>query len=178
MADKTLTLEIGQHRERRLKRTFARSVHTAHEAQVDHMQRFEAQIPEIVVNRLLQLRRRHGRIPRGIRAAATAHLGDDHEILRIGMQRFADQPIGDVRPIEVAGVNVVDPARHRLAQHGDRLVVILGRTKNARPRELHRPITHAAHGAVAKSIGAGAGDIGHIGTPRLYPPYGPTGRKR
>ena len=40
------------------------------------------------------------------------------------MQRFFDQLIGDVRPIEVAGVDVIDSEPNDLAQDCDRAVVI------------------------------------------------------
>jgi hypothetical protein len=40
------------------------------------------------------------------------------------MQRFFDQLIGDMRPIEVAGVDVIDSEPNDLAQDCDRAVVI------------------------------------------------------
>ena len=73
------------------------------------------------------------------------------------MQRLADQLVGDVRAVEVAGVDVVHAARHRLAQHGERRVAILGRTEDAGPGELHRAVAHAVHGAVAERERAGCG---------------------
>jgi hypothetical protein len=56
------------------------------------------------------------------------------------MQRLADQPIGDMGAVEVAGVDVIDAGLHRLTQHGQGRVAILGRPEHARPGELHRPI--------------------------------------
>ena len=59
------------------------------------------------------------------------------------MQRLADDLVGDMRAVEIAGVDVVDAARHRLAQHGERRVAILGRAEHAGPRKLHGAIAHA-----------------------------------
>ena len=77
------------------------------------------------------------------------------------MQRFADHPVGDVRAIEVAGVDVVDAARDRLPQHGNRAGVVLRWPEHPRSGKLHRTVAEAVHGAVAKRKCAGLADIGH-----------------
>ena len=71
------------------------------------------------------------------------------------MQRLADELVGDVRTVEVAGVDVIDAARHRLAQHGERRVAILGRAEHAGPGELHGAVAEPLHGAVAERERAG-----------------------
>ena len=151
MADQALSLELGERGERLLERSFARSVNPAHEPQVDDVERFDAEVPQIVVNRAGQVRRRHRRIPRGVGAANGADLGHDHQVVRIGVQRLADQLVGDVGAIEIAGVDVIDPAGDRLAQHGERRGAILRRPEYAGPGELHRAIAHAVDGAVAEA---------------------------
>ena len=83
------------------------------------------------------------------------------------MKRLADELVGDVRAVEVAGVDMVDAARHGLAQHGDRRVAVLGRPEHAGPGELHRAIAHAVHDAVAEGEGAGNTEINHGETPML-----------
>ena len=77
------------------------------------------------------------------------------------MQRFADELVGDVRAVEVAGVDVVDAARDGLAQHRERRVAILGRPEHAGSGELHGAIAEPLHGAVAEGEGAGFADVGH-----------------
>ena len=67
------------------------------------------------------------------------------------MQRFADELIGDVRAVEVARVDVIDAARDRLAQHGDRAVAVFRRPEHARSGELHRAVAQALHGAIAEA---------------------------
>jgi hypothetical protein len=66
------------------------------------------------------------------------------------MKRLANKLVGDVRAIEIASVNVIDPARHRLAQHGECRVAILWRSKNARSGELHRAIAQTVYDTVAQ----------------------------
>jgi hypothetical protein len=83
------------------------------------------------------------------------------------MQRLADQLIGDVRPIEVAGIDVVDAARHRLAQHRERRVAVLGRTEHTGTGELHRAVAEAVHDTVTQGEGAGNTEINHGETPML-----------
>ena len=66
------------------------------------------------------------------------------------MKRLANELIGDVRAIVIAGVDVVDPPRDRLAKHGEGRVAILGRAEHARSGELHGTVAHTVHGAVAQ----------------------------
>ena len=88
--------------------------------------------------------------PRGVRAAHRADLGHDHEVIGIGMKRLANELVGDVRAIVIAGVDVVDPPRDRLAKHGEGRVAILRRAEHARSGELHGAVAHTVHGAVAQ----------------------------
>ena len=51
MAHQALPLKIGQDGERRLDRTFGGSVDRAHDPQIDDLERVEAEIAQIVVDR-------------------------------------------------------------------------------------------------------------------------------
>jgi len=42
----------------------------------------------------------------------------------VGVQGFPDDLVGDVRAVEVAGVDVRDTQLHRLAQHGHGRVAV------------------------------------------------------
>lgn len=132
-----------------------------HAAKIDHVQHIQTQIAEIVVDRLSQFPRREGRDPRSVLAAPGADLGDDDEVVGIGRERLADQPVGDVGAVEVAGINVIYSARDGLAQHRQRRVVILGCTEHAGPRELHCAVAEPLHGAVAEGERAGLIEAGH-----------------
>ena len=120
VAHQTLPLKPGQNRKRRFDRPFGRPVDPPHDPEVDDLDRIEPETAEIVVDRALELGRRHRRDPRCVLAAPGADLGDDDEIGGIGMECLADQLIGDIGTVIVAGVDVIDAARHRLAQHRDR----------------------------------------------------------
>ena len=78
------------------------------------------------------------------------------------MQRFADDLVGDVRAVKIAGVDVIHAGRDSFAQHGQCRVAILGRPEHAGPRKLHGAIAKAPHGAAAKGKGAGLADAGHV----------------
>ena len=77
------------------------------------------------------------------------------------MQRFADDLVGDVRTVEIAGVDVIDAGGDGLAQHGQCRVMIPGRAEHAGPGELHGAVAEPLHGAVAEGEGAGFVDAGH-----------------
>ena len=74
------------------------------------------------MHRLGEFLGRKGGNPRSILAAPGADFGDDDEIVLIRMERFPNQLIGDVRAVEVAGVDVVDAGGEGFAQDGDGLV--------------------------------------------------------
>ena len=77
------------------------------------------------------------------------------------MQRLADQLVGDVRAVEVAGVDMIDAGRHGRAQHRDGTVRVLRRPEHAGPGQLHGAVAEALHGAVAERERAGFADVGH-----------------
>ena len=97
--------------------------------------------------------------------AGCAHLGNDHEIVPVGMQCLPDDLVGDMRAVEIAGVDMVDAAFHRLAQHRDRLPRrSFGGAEDAFARKLHGTIAKALDHAVAKFEVAGCVEIGHGNT--------------
>lgn len=55
------------------------------------------------------------------------------------MQCLTDQLVGNARTIEVAGVDVIDAARHRCAQHRDCALVVLRRPEYAGPASCIAP---------------------------------------
>ena len=101
--------------------------------------------------------RGEGRKPGGVGAADRADLGDDGEPRRIGMERLGDDLIGDVRPVEVAGVDMVDAAFDRLAQDRHRFGAVLRRSEYAGACELHGAVAHAMDGAAAEAEGGRRG---------------------
>src|SRR5215469_2452684 len=74
------------------------------------------------------------------------HLGDDHQTLRVRMERLLDYLIGYMRSVEVAGIDVVHTGFNRLTQNSDGAVAIAWRSPHLRTRQLHGAITHAVHG--------------------------------
>ena len=78
------------------------------------------------------------------------------------MKRLANELVGDMRAVVVAGVDVIDPVRHRLAQHGERGVAILRRAEHAWAGELHGAIAQSVHGAVAQRENASGSDVSYV----------------
>ena len=80
--------------------------------------------------------------PGFVRSPTGAHLGDDHQAVRIGVQRLLDNLICYVRTIEVAGIYVVHAGFHGLLQDTDCFAGIARWSPHLRTSELHRAITH------------------------------------
>src|SRR5690606_34298652 len=117
------------------------------------------------MDRSAQLVRGHGWQPRSVGSAPRAHLGHYDEIVGVGRERLADEPVCDMRTVEVAGVDMIHAKRDRLAQHGESCVVVFWRSKHARAGKLHGAITKALHMAVAQGEGARLVDHGHAAFP-------------
>src|SRR5436189_1298768 len=79
------------------------------------------------------------------------------------MQCFFDQLIGDMRPIGVAGVDVIDSEPNDLAQDCDRSVVIFWWPEYMWTSELHGAIAHASQDQIIGKLecAAGQGGGGH-----------------
>ncbi|GAC1639245.1 MAG: hypothetical protein NVS4B6_09710 [Mycobacterium sp.] len=67
------------------------------------------------------------------------------------MKGFADELVGDVRTVELGGVDVVDTQFNRAAQNGDSLAMITRRPEHAGTGELHRAETDASDGELSES---------------------------
>src|SRR4029077_20629161 len=84
-----------------------------------------------------------------IGAAAPADFGDDHQIIGVRMQRLLNDLIGDMRTVEIAGVDVVHARCDSLAKNRDRTGSIAWRAPNPLVAilsgELHGPITDPVH---------------------------------
>ena len=113
------------------------------------------------MHRARQISLREGRVPRPIFTARDADLGDDNQIRGIGVKRFADELIGDVRAIGLARIDVIDAARHRLVQHRNRLLPILRRPEDLGSGHLHGPESQTLHAAIAKSEPSRSPDFRH-----------------
>ena len=141
MPDEALLLQLHERAEGRLDRSLARALAAAHASQVDDVERIDAEMTQIVVHGERQFGRLQRGLPRRVRAAHGADLRHDHEIVRIRMQRFANDLVGNVRAVEVARIDVIDPARDRFSQDGDRRGPVFRRPEDAFAGELHRAVT-------------------------------------
>jgi hypothetical protein len=74
---------------------------------VDDIEVVEAQISQVVMDRIHQVLAGKSVEPGFVGTSACAHFGDDHEIFGIRMKRLLDELIGHMRSVVVAGVDVV-----------------------------------------------------------------------
>jgi transcriptional regulator with XRE-family HTH domain len=128
------------------------------EAQVHDVERVESEVPQVVVDLLAQLGGGAGVRPAAVLVATGADLRDDVQVVRVRGERLADELVGDVRAVDVGRVDVVDAELDRLAQHGDRRVVVLRRPEDAGAGELHGAVADAGELEVADAV-APAGEI-------------------
>jgi len=94
--------------------------------------------------------------PVGLVVALATDLADQRQIGGVGVQRFADEFVGDVRAVELRGVDVVDAEFDRAPEHRDGLLVI--------PRRAEDPGSGQLHGAeadAADSVGS-EGEAVHV----------------
>src|SRR5262245_63811929 len=95
------------------------------------------------MDRIDQFLARKSRNPRLVGSAASAHLGDDHQTVRIRVERLLDNLIGHMRTIVIACVDVVHASFDGPSQDSDRAIKIAWRSKDFWTCQLHCAITHA-----------------------------------
>jgi hypothetical protein len=81
-------------------------------------------------------------------------LGGDEQLLRIRVQRLADDLLADVRPVAVRRVDEVDAEVDRPAQYPDALGPVGRLTPDARSGQAHRAEAEAVHGLAGDLEGA------------------------
>src|SRR6266404_6483590 len=98
---------------------------------------------EVVMYGIDQLLTRKGRKLGLVLTPTGAHLGDDHQVIRIGMKSLLNDLIGNMRTVIVAGIDMIDADRNRLSQNANRPVQITRWSPHLRTGKLHRAIAHA-----------------------------------
>src|SRR6202007_2112495 len=111
--------QFSERGEGLFKRLVFRSGESA-EPEIYNLERIEAQVAQVVMYGIDNLLARACVKPGTVGAAASADLGDDHQVIGIRMQRLLNNLIGDMRTVEIAGIDMVHARRHSLAQNRDR----------------------------------------------------------
>src|SRR5689334_17121965 len=91
------------------------------------------------INQLLTRKRMN---PGLVLTTTRAYLGDDYEVIRIGVKRLLNDLVGHMRTIKVAGIDMIDTGRHRLSQNSNRSVNITRWSPHSRTGKLHSAIAH------------------------------------
>src|SRR5271163_3517416 len=86
---------------------------------------------------------------RGRTAANQATLRGNHKFGRVGLQCFSNDALGIAGTIDIGCIYEVDSKFCRTAKYSPRVRLVLWRTPNPRPGELHRTVTHAMDWQVA-----------------------------
>jgi hypothetical protein len=89
-----------------------------------------------------QLFRRVGRLPRPVGQAAAADFGDDHQPGRVRVQGLPDDPVGNVRAIEVCGVDMIYAGCNSFAEKSDGAIGIFGRPPDTGTGQFHRTVAY------------------------------------
>ncbi len=155
-----LALQLGEDGKRLLDGAFGWYRRAEHDAEVDDVERVQTQIAKVVVDGLRQLLDRESRVPGTIVATAGTYLGDDGYVFGVGVQGLLDDLVGDVRSVEVAGVDVVDSEFDGFAEDGERGIHVPGGAEDVRAGELHGAVAHAIDGEGGSGEGEGAAEVG------------------
>jgi hypothetical protein len=147
MTDQPLTLQVGQGAQRLHQRhVVGNQQPVAADAQVHQLEPVHPQLPQVVLDLVAELRRLGGSREGPPLVADHADLGGHHQVCRVGVQRPAEQLVGHLGPVGVAGVDVGDAEVHGSSQHGDGGVAVLGRPPDAGAGQLHRAVAEPGHG--------------------------------
>ena len=132
-----------------------------HAAQIDGVEHIKFEAAKVVMDRCDQLIGLECREPRTTVPTNGTYFADDHQIVRIGIQRIANQFVGNVGTVIIAGIDVIDPAFDRCAQDRKCLGSILGRSVGHRSGKLHCAVTDTVDGAATQAETATLSDVGY-----------------
>ena len=122
------------------------------EPQVDGGQLPDAEAAQVVLDSASQLIRVVVGQPATGLVAACSDLADQRQGVRVGVQRLADELVGDAGPVVLRGVDVVHTQFHGAPQHRQRLVTVTRRTEDARAGQLHRTEADARYREKAEKV--------------------------
>ena len=105
-------------------------------------------IPGAQLVGLVEAQQRAGRV-----AAARPTLLTIARLVRVGVQRLADELVDDVGPVVLRGVDVVDADRDGRAEYPQRVVAIARRPEDPVAGELHGAVPGPAHAPRAEREG-------------------------
>ena len=142
----------GQRRELDVE-PLARGLGRVRHAQVHGRQPPGAERGEVVLDALAQLVRFVEPQQRAAGVAAGGHLADDRQVVRIGVQRLADELVHRAGPVVLRGVDVVHPGRDGRTEYPQRLVAIPRRPEDPVAGELHRAVPGPVHAPRAEREG-------------------------
>jgi len=79
-------------------------------------------------------------------------LGRDDEVVAVGVQRLADEPLGDARAVGVRGVDDVHAQFVRPAEDVARVLLVVGRADDVLAGESHRAEAKPVDGQLAADV--------------------------
>src|SRR5206468_10282225 len=97
--------------------------------------------------------------PGFVSAAAGADFSDDDEGFGIGVQGLANDLVGDVGPVVVAGIDVVDAGGDGVAEDAHGGFGIARRTPDLGAGELHGSVAESVEGKAGSGEGKGAAEV-------------------
>ena len=121
-----------------------------HPAQVHRPQLLHAEGAQVLLHSGAQLCRCLRGDPAAVVVTLSSHLGNQEEVLGVGVQRVVDQLVRHVGPVVLRGVDVVHTQLDRAAQHRERLVAVTRRTRYSGTGELHGAEPNPADNATAE----------------------------
>jgi hypothetical protein len=114
-------------------------------AQVDRGDLFETQALQIGLHTGPQFVRCLSAMPRSLVVSPCPHFGDKDQILGIGMERFTNELVRNVRAVELSGIYVVDPGVDSLSKDCQGLAAVARRAEDTGARKLHCAESHASN---------------------------------
>ena len=125
--------------------------------EVDHIEQVEPEPAEVVVHLRAQRLWQVAGQPAAPLVADHPDLGHDVHVVAVREERLPDDLVGDVRPVGLGRVDVVDAQLDRGPQHVDGGGAVARRPEDARAGEPHRAVADPVEVEVPDPVGAGPG---------------------
>src|SRR5262249_23611824 len=120
-----------------------RRFHDSANPEIDDVESVQAEISQVVMNAVDKVLAGESMKPGLVGTPTIAHLGDDHETIRVRIERLPDELIVHIRNVEVGDIDVVQAGLHRLPENSDGGVDIAWRSPHLRTSKLHCTVAHS-----------------------------------
>ncbi len=119
-------------------------------SQIDDRDLFQTERSQVGLDSGPQLVRSLGGQPLPLIVSRRSNFRHQYKVVWIGLKRFTEEFIGNVRPVELGGVDVIHPGVNSVPEYGQGEISVFWRSEHSATGKLHGAEPDAVHAVATK----------------------------